>query len=41
MGVYGFWIGLGTGLGVAAVSLTTRLWRLSADAGRIRRLAQI
>ncbi len=31
MGVYGFWIGLGLGVGVAAILLGYRLWRVSAD----------
>jgi MATE family multidrug resistance protein len=39
MGVYGFWIGLATALGVAAFLLAIRLWRVSADVGYIERLA--
>jgi MATE family multidrug resistance protein len=30
MGVYGFWVGLAVALGVAALLLSSRLWRLSA-----------
>ncbi|MDA0791434.1 MAG: MATE family efflux transporter [Proteobacteria bacterium] len=40
MGVYGFWVGLATGLGCAAIALVTRLWFLSADFRAIRNLAR-
>jgi MATE family multidrug resistance protein len=39
LGVYGFWIGLGAGVGVAALLLNLRLWRLSGSVGRIRALS--
>ena len=39
MGVFGFWIGLSTGLGIAACLLCIRLWRVSKDAELISALA--
>ncbi len=39
-GVFGFWIGLTIALGVAATSLSARLWRLSGDSRRIVALAR-
>ncbi len=39
MGVYGFWLGLAIGVGVAAVLLSIRLWRVSANHTFIRRMA--
>jgi len=40
MGVYGFWMGLATGVGAAAVMLSYRLWRLSGDEARIAKLSR-
>ncbi|MEM9623236.1 MAG: MATE family efflux transporter [Pseudomonadota bacterium] len=40
MGVYGFWLGLATGVGTAAVLISLRLWRVSADRTYIRQLAE-
>ena len=39
LGVTGFWIGLVAGLSVAAVMLIWRVWRLSGNVARVRRLA--
>ena len=39
MGVAGFWVGLVAGLSVAAVMLIWRVWRLSGNPARVRRLA--
>lgn len=39
LGVYGFWVGLSAGVGVAAVLLAARLWWLSGDEAGIRALA--
>ncbi len=39
LGVTGFWIGLVAGLAVAAVMLVWRVWRLSGNPARVRRLA--
>lgn len=39
LGVYGFWVGLALGLGVAASLLLTRLWRVSRDIELIGRLS--
>lgn len=39
MGVYGFWLGLAAGVGTAAILLSIRLWRVSADHATIRALA--
>ncbi len=40
MGVYGFWLGLASGVGTAAMLLGYRLWRVSGDMEMIRRLSQ-
>ena len=40
MGVYGFWIGLATGVGTAAVLLSIRLWRTSGNHELIRQLSR-
>jgi len=40
MGVYGFWLGLAIGVGTAAILISIRLWRVSADAAFIRRRAE-
>ena len=40
MGVYGFWIGLSTGIGTAAVLLLIRLWKTSHDYDLIRQLSR-
>ena len=37
-GVYGFWLGLALGVGVAAILLAVRLWRVSGNQALIRRL---
>ncbi len=39
MGVYGFWLGLAGGVGTAAVLLSLRLWRVSADSEMISKLS--
>jgi len=39
MGVFGFWIGLATGVGVAAILLSIRLWWLSGNQQRILTLS--
>jgi MATE family multidrug resistance protein len=39
MGVYGFWLGLASGVGTAATLLAVRLWRVSADTELIRNLS--
>ena len=39
MGVYGFWLGLAFGVGTAAILLSIRLWRVSADVELIRSLS--
>jgi MATE family multidrug resistance protein len=39
MGVYGFWIGLALGVCTAAILLSARLWRVSADSQLIRRMS--
>lgn len=39
LGVFGFWIGITTGLGAVALMVSTRLWRLSHDEVRVRALA--
>jgi multidrug resistance protein, MATE family len=39
MGVYGFWLGLAAGVGTAAILLSIRLWRVSADVELIRKLS--
>lgn len=39
MGVYGFWVGLATGVGTAAFLLSIRLWRTSHDFKLIRDLS--
>ena len=39
MGVYGFWIGLSAGLGVAAILLCRRLWYVHGNVPLIRALA--
>ena len=39
MGVYGFWLGLASGVGTAATLLSVRLWRVSADTELIRNLS--
>ena len=39
LGVTGFWVGLVAGLSVAAVMLIWRVWRLSGNVARVRRLA--
>jgi MATE family multidrug resistance protein len=39
MGVYGFWIGLATGVGTAAVLMSIRLWRTSHNHDLIRQLS--
>lgn len=39
MGVYGFWLGLAIGVGTAALLLSYRLWRVSADQELIRKLS--
>ena len=41
MGVYGFWIGLAAGVGVAALLLGYRLWRVSGDVALVRRLSRL
>ena len=38
-GVYGFWLGLATGVGVAALLLGYRLWRVSGDSQLIKKLS--
>ena len=38
-GVYGFWLGLATGVGVASLLLAYRLWRVSGDMDLINRLS--
>ncbi len=38
-GVYGFWLGLATGVGVASFLLAYRLWRVSGDMDLIQRLS--
>ncbi len=40
MGVYGFWIGLAVGVGVAAILLCCRLWWVSANTDLIRTLSR-
>ena len=40
LGVTGFWMGLVAGLSVAAVMLSWRVWRLSGNPARVRRLAR-
>ncbi len=40
MGVYGFWVGLATGVGTAAILLCYRLWRVSANPMLIRTLSR-
>ncbi len=40
MGVYGFWLGLAFGVGTAAILLSIRLWRVSANHQYIRAMAQ-
>ena len=39
MGVYGFWTGLAMGVGVAALLLAYRLWRVSGNEALIRKLS--
>ncbi len=39
MGVYGFWIGVASGVGTAALLLSGRLWRLSGSGTRIHALS--
>ncbi|MFV2089775.1 MAG: MATE family efflux transporter, partial [Pseudomonadales bacterium] len=39
MGVYGFWLGLAAGIGTAAVLLSVRLWRVSANTELIKKLS--
>lgn len=39
MGVYGFWIGVASGVGTAALLLSIRLWRLSGSSARIHALS--
>ncbi len=41
MGVYGFWLGLASGVGTAAILLGFRLWRVSGDVAMIRRLSSL
>ncbi|NKB98668.1 MAG: MATE family efflux transporter [Pseudomonadales bacterium] len=41
MGVYGFWIGLASGVGTAALLLSTRLWLTSNNTTRITRLSHL
>jgi MATE family multidrug resistance protein len=41
MGVYGFWLGLAAGVGTAAVLLSIRLWRVTADVELIRKLSPV
>lgn len=40
MGVYGFWIGLSIGIGLAAILLGGRLWYVSGNLPLIKRLSQ-
>jgi MATE family multidrug resistance protein len=40
MGIYGFWIGLLSGLAIVSLLINTRLWFTSKDADLVRRLAQ-
>ena len=39
MGVYGFWTGLALGVGVAALLLSARLWRVSRDPALVAALS--
>jgi len=38
-GVYGFWLGLAMGVGIASFLLAYRLWRVSGDLGLIKKLS--
>ncbi len=40
MGVYGFWLGLAAGVGTAAILLSYRLWRMSANIELITKLSR-
>ncbi len=40
MGVYGFWIGLASGIGLAAMMLAVRLWYVSGNIPLIEKLAR-
>jgi MATE family multidrug resistance protein len=39
MEVYGFWLGLASGVGTAAILLSVRLWRVSRDTELIKQLS--